>query len=55
MKEWRWPHQLKRPRTGWSSHVLWALKASWWNAIIRDRTGWQAAQRLWDWLNPFTE
>ena len=50
-----WPHQTKKPRTGWLSHTWWALKMSIWCAIIRDRAGLAAALDVWNWLHPFQQ
>jgi hypothetical protein len=52
-KDWRWPHQLKRPRTGWLSYTIWALKVAFWCGAIRDRGGLSVGLELWRWLNPF--
>ncbi len=53
-RTWKWPHQLKRPRTGWIAYTIWAIKMSVWCAGIRDGGGLRSAADVWRWLNPFT-
>ncbi len=38
LRAFRWPHQVRRPRTGWLSHFGWIVSI-WMLLIFRDRVG----------------
>ncbi len=38
LRAFRWPHQVRRPRTGWLRHFRW-IASTWLLLIFRDRVG----------------